>query len=363
MVIGLTSYLSAGKDTVGQMLVKRGFERFSCSDYLREIAKKKKLKLTRDNLVKIGNDLRKKHGSNILAEELVKRIKKLDSENNVVIESIRTVKEVETFRKKFDNFSLVFVDADPKVRYQRAKKRLKEEEHIKTFKDFMESEKREMDEGKNTTKQQLHKCKKIADITINNDGTLEDLEKEVSNLLVKLQIKFQDKPDWHRYFLNIAEDIAKRSTCLSAHGGAVITKDNVIMATGYIGAPRDTKDCYKRGYCIRRKLEIPSGHRYEICTSVHAEQNAIINAARQGVSTEGSTMYLFGYKMYEGTKKMISSFPCFICKKMIINAGIEKFVAQQEDGSFKEYDVKKWASEWRKKDIVDDKILYDAKYK
>ncbi len=209
----------------------------------------------------------------------------------------------------------------------------------------------------------LHKCKELADLKIKNNGTLEDLEKEIGKLLVKLQIKYQDKPDWHRYFLNIAENIAKRSTCLSAHGGVVITKNNVIVATGYVGAPRGTKDCYERGYCIRREMNIPSGHRYEICASVHAEQNAIINASREGASTKGGTMYLFHCKTYEGTKKNSNGYPCFICKKMIINAGIEKFVAQQEDGSYKKYDVKDWIKDWKKKDIVDDKVLYKAKYK
>jgi dCMP deaminase len=363
MIIGLTSFLASGKDTVGEMLVKREFERFSCSDHLREIAKKEGKELTRDNLVKIGNDLRKKHGSDILAEILVEKIKEKGEEKNFVIESIRTVGEIETFRKKLDNFTLVFIDTNSKTRYERAKKRLREKEHINSFKEFLASEKREMDDKKSTTNQQLHKCKKLADVTIENNGALEDLEKEVSKLLVQLQIKNQDKPGWHRYFLDIAEDIAKRSTCLSAHGGAVITKNNVIVATGYVGAPRGTKDCYERGYCIRREMNIPSGHRYEICASVHAEQNAIINAAREGASTKGGTMYLFMHRAYEGTKKLISAYPCFICKKMIINAGIEKFVAQQEDGTYKEYDVKDWIKEWKKKDIVDDKVLYDAKYK
>jgi dCMP deaminase len=363
MIIGLTSFLASGKDTVGEMLVKREFERFSCSDHLREIAKKEGKELTRDNLVKIGNDLRKKHGSDILAEILVEKIKEKGEEKNFVIESIRTVGEIETFRKKLDNFTLVFIDTNSKTRYERAKKRLREKEHINSFKEFLASEKREMDDKKSTTNQQLHKCKKLADVTIENNGALEDLEKGVSKLLVQLQIKNQDKPDWHRYFLNIAEDIAKRSTCLSAHGGAVITKNNVIVATGYVGAPRETKDCYERGYCIRREMNIPSGHRYEICASVHAEQNAIINASREGSSTKGGTMYLFMHRAYEGTKKLISAYPCFICKKMIINAGIEKFVAQQENGTYKEYDVKDWIKEWKKKDIVDDKVLYNAKYK
>ncbi len=363
MIIGVTGYLASGKDTVGDMLVEKKFVTFSCSDYLREVVKKRKLEITRDNLVEVGNELREKHGSGFLADELVKKIKECQKEkDNFVIESIRTVQEVKTFQENFDDFILVFVDADPKIRYKRAKSRLREKEHINSFKEFIESEKREMDDKEETNKQQLHKCKELAEIVINNDSSIEDLKKEVSELLVQLQIKYRNKPDWHRYFLNIAEDIAKRSTCLSAHGGVLIVKNNTILSTGYIGAPRNTKDCYERGYCIRRKLDIPSGHRYEICSSVHAEQNAIINASREGVSINGGTMYLFGYKMYEGIKQFYNAFPCFICKKMIINAGIKEFVAQQEDGSYKIYNVQDWIKEWQKKDVIDDKVCYDAKY-
>lgn len=362
MIIGITGFFASGKDTMGEILAKKGFLRLSCSDYLRERAKEKNIEITRDNLVKIGNNLREKYGSNILAEKLIEKINKHSPNQNFVIESIRTVKEIESFRTKLRNFTLVFINTDAKLRYKRAKIRNKEKEHIKSFKDFIASEKREMNDTDNNA-MQLHKCRDLADISITNNGTIKELELGISNLLVKLQIQSREKPDWHRYFLNVAKDIATRSTCLSAHAGAVITKDNVIIATGYIGAPRNTKDCYEKGYCIRRKMNIPSGHRYEICASVHAEQNAMINASRQNVSTLGATLYLYGYKMYEGIKKIYNAFPCFICKKMIINAGIEKFIAQQEDGSYKIYEVSKWVKEWQKKDIVDDQIFYDAKYK
>jgi dCMP deaminase len=361
MIIGITSFLAAGKDTIGKLLEEKGFERHSCSDYLREVAKEKNIEVTRDNLVKLGNELRRKYGTNILAEKLIERIN--NSNNNLfVIESIRTTKEIETFRSKLDDFALIFIDADPEIRYERAKERLKEKEHITSFEDFINSEKREM-KNDDPFSQQLDACKEQADIIIKNNKDIDYLKKEISNTLVKLQIKFKHNLNWHRYFLNIAKDISVRSTCLSAHGGAVIVKENTIISTGYIGAPRHTKDCYQRGYCIRRKLNIPSGHRYEICASVHAEQNAIINAAREGVSTKGTTMYYYGCRTYEGINKVYNGYPCFICKKMIINAGIEKFVAQLEDGSYKVYDIKEWIKEWTEKDIVDDSVKYEANYK
>ena len=91
------------------------------------------------------------------------------------------------------------------------------------------------------------------------------------------------------YYINIAKSVAARATCRSVKFGAIIVKDDQIIATGYVGAPRKTKDCLERGNCLRRELKIPSGHRYELCRSVHAEMNAIVNAARAGPSA--STWY------------------------------------------------------------------------
>lgn len=160
------------------------------------------------------------------------------------------------------------------------------------------------------------------------------------------------RPNKEEYYLNIAKEVAKRSTCMSVKIGAIIVKDDQIVATGYNGAPRKVKDCYEIGICLRRKLGIPSGERYEICRSVHAEQNCIINAARAGVSILNGTMYQFGFRIIDGKEKLINSYPCFICKKMIINAGLEKYVGMQEIGTYKIYYIRDWVSEWREKDML-----------
>jgi len=119
------------------------------------------------------------------------------------------------------------------------------------------------------------------------------------------------------YYLGIAKEVSKRCTCLRRRIGAVIVREDQIIATGYVGAPRKTKDCFRHGFCLRDKLNIPSGHRYELCRSVHAENNAIISAARAGVSLLGGTMYIWASNY--GKDKPIDAFPCFICKKAIIN--------------------------------------------
>jgi len=362
MILGLTSFLAAGKGVFSNYLKEKGFIVYSCSDIIREECRKKGLEITRDNLQKIGNELRKEFGANILAERLSNKIKnkKNKKNNDFIVESIRSPEEIKEL-KKFDDFHLIFIDADTKIRYQRAKNRLREQEHISSYEEFMKSEKKEL-ESKDPNSQQLLKCKKLSKYKISNNSNIEEFKKNIDKLLVKLQIDNRNKPDWHNYFLDIAKHISKRSNCLCVNISSIIVKDNIIVSTGYVGAPRGTKDCYQRGYCIRRKLNIPSGQRYELCSAVHAEQNAIINAAREGIKILDSTMYIYGERNYQNIVKPLDAFPCFICKKMIINAGIRKVVSSTKDGSYKIFDVKDWVEDWKKHEIIDDKEKYNTKY-
>ncbi|MCD6218113.1 cytidine/deoxycytidylate deaminase family protein [bacterium] len=123
------------------------------------------------------------------------------------------------------------------------------------------------------------------------------------------------RPSWDDYFMELAFVIARRSTCLSRKVGAVVVRDKRIMTTGYNGAPSGVESCLERGYCYRRKLGIPSGEKLELCRGSHAEENAIVQAAKFGISLDGATIYC-------------TIRPCLICSKMIINAGIKKVVCK-----------------------------------
>jgi dCMP deaminase len=158
------------------------------------------------------------------------------------------------------------------------------------------------------------------------------------------------------YYLGIAKEVAKRSTCFRRSIGAIIIRDDQIISTGYVGAPRKTKSSLEHGSCLRDKLNIPHGQRYELCRSVHAEQNSIINAARAGVSLLGGDMYIYG--SLPGENKPINAFPCFICKKMIINSGLNRVVCSGEDGKMKIFLVRDWIKDWQENDIIDDKNQY-----
>lgn len=123
------------------------------------------------------------------------------------------------------------------------------------------------------------------------------------------------RPSWDEYFMEMAELARKRSTCLRRHVGAVIVKDNRVIATGYNGVPKGIRHCEETG-CLRQQLNVPSGKMHELCRGLHAEQNAIIQAACMGSSIEGGTLYC-------------TTQPCVICTKMIINAGIKRVVIKE----------------------------------
>ena len=140
-------------------------------------------------------------------------------------------------------------------------------------------------------------------------------------------------------YLDIAETISERGTCLRKNFGAIIVKNDEIISTGYTGAPRGRENCIDLGYCTRQKCEMPSGKGYERCRSVHSEQNAIISAARKDMI--GATLYLVGINQRNG-EYVKDNEPCSFCKRMIINAGIEKVVMRDTKKEYRVEEVENW---------------------
>lgn len=142
-----------------------------------------------------------------------------------------------------------------------------------------------------------------------------------------------------QYYLNIALEVSRRSTCLRRRYGAVIVNNDQIVSTGYAGAPRQTANCTEIGACVRIKLGVPKGEHYEWCRAVHAEQNAVIHAARFDMI--GASLYLSGVSAETG-KPVEGAGPCRICKRMIINAGIARVVIQTSPGRYETRLVRDW---------------------
>lgn len=148
-----------------------------------------------------------------------------------------------------------------------------------------------------------------------------------------------ERRDKHNYYLDLAEMVAQRGTCLRRLFGAVIVKNDEVISTGYVGAPRGRKNCSDLGICIREKMQIPRGQRYELCRSVHAEANAIISASRDKMI--GASLYLTGIEVATG-KYVENGSCCGMCKRQVINAGIEKVYIRDTKQDFRVVDVSDW---------------------
>lgn len=145
--------------------------------------------------------------------------------------------------------------------------------------------------------------------------------------------------DKENYYLDIAETVLERGTCLRRNYGAIIVNNDQIVSTGYVGAPRGRKNCIDLGYCVREANNVPRGTRYELCRSVHAEQNAIIHASRDQMI--GATMYLVGKEFATGNY-VENANSCAMCKRAIINAGIKRVVIRNTKTKFTAIYVEDW---------------------
>ena len=148
-----------------------------------------------------------------------------------------------------------------------------------------------------------------------------------------------ERKDKINYYLDIAKTVLERGTCLRRNVGAIIVKNDVIISTGYAGAPRGRANCTDIGFCRREQMGVPSGQRYELCRSVHAEANCIIAAPRDEML--GSTLYLAMVDAKTGELVPTAS-PCSMCRRLIINAGIEDVIVKTGDTEYKRYMVSEW---------------------
>ena len=151
--------------------------------------------------------------------------------------------------------------------------------------------------------------------------------------------EMMERRDKHNYYLDIAETVLERGTCLRRNFGAIIVKNDEIVSTGYTGAPRRRKNCIDLGVCRREQMNVPRGERYELCRSVHAEANCIISAARRDMI--GGAMYLVG-RNAEDNELVPDAASCAMCKRLIINAGLDKIVIRNSEHGYTVVEVQHW---------------------
>jgi dCMP deaminase len=213
------------------------------------------------------------------------------------------------------DFALIFVEAPLKVRYERSRTRARKGD-FETFAEFKRAEEKQR-RGRDPAGQQLEGCRKMADFRIRNSSTPEKFQVNINRTLREILLHhLPPRPSWDEYFMNMAAVAATRSNCIKRHIGAIIVKDRQIVSTGYNGTPKGIKNCNEGG-CPRCWTLADSGTRLDECLCVHAEENAIVQAACNGISIKGSALYT-------------TFCPCSYCAKSIINAGIMKVVYRDE---------------------------------
>ena len=167
-----------------------------------------------------------------------------------------------------------------------------------------------------------------------------------------------DRTSKENYYLGIADAVQERSTCMRRKYGAIIVRNDEIISTGYNGAPRGRKNCSDLGYCAREAMQIPSGERYELCRSVHAEANAIISASRRDMV--GGTIYLVGRNAATG-ELLSDATSCSMCRRLVINSGLERVVIRKTPTEFEVVNVSDWVAEDDLQTIKTEGLAMDLK--
>ena len=336
MIIGLTGTLGSGKGMLGDYFRKKGFIYLSLSDELREIARENSIILTRENLQNLGNKLRQDKGPGFLAKRVVDKINN-QKYDKVIIDGIRNPGEIEEL-KTLKSFSLVSVDSPQEIRFRRLVTRNRESDP-KTWEDFLRVDARDQGFGESSSGQAVLRCMILADFKISNESTQEEFEKKAEELYDQIDRK-TPRPTWDEYFMEISRAVARRATCNRGRAGCVIVKDKRIIVTGYVGSPKGLPHCDEVGHQMKTLTHEDGSQSQHCVRTTHAEQNAICQAAKIGVSIDGATVYC-------------NMTPCSTCAKMIINAGIIKVVCDKKCHAGKE------SEEMFKKAGVELEILKD----
>jgi dCMP deaminase len=305
MILGVSGLNGAGKGEVVAYLEARSFYPLSLSDVIRDELRERGLEETRERMIETGNEIRSAMGPGGLALRLADR---LVPDRNYVIDSIRHPAEVEVLRTRTRHFQLLWVTADEAVRLARIIERARPGDPT-TIEDLRRLEGREL-ESDDPSAQQLLAVRELADFTIDNGGSIEELRTQVQHVLERTA--FFERPGWDEYFMAIARVVASRSNCVKRKVAAVVTKDRRIISTGYNGTPRGVPNCNEGG-CPRCNSFAEGGTRLDECLCSHGEENAITQAAYHGVSVRGGTIYT-------------TFSPCLTCTKMIINSGLTEVV-------------------------------------
>jgi dCMP deaminase len=314
-LVGMTG---SGKSVAADEFVQRGFLFVRFGQITIDIIKEKGLEPTEENEKEIRESVRKEQGMGAFATLNIPKISILLDQGNVVVDGLYSWSEYKILKEKYSNqMKVVCIYAPPTLRYLRLTSRTEIDEHLRNRPATeSQSSSRDVSEIENIQKGGPIA---MADYTIVNDAKKKDFHKEIEQIidfLIGKKNRLHIRPSWDQYFINITQEVAKRSTCMRGRIGVVIVRDKRIVSTGYNGAPQGLPHCSEVG-CKVWITKDDSGNEKENCLrTVHGEANAIAQAAVHGRSTLGATLY--------GTYK-----PCSACMKLLINSGIKRVVCEK----------------------------------
>ncbi len=331
IVLGLTGLMRSGKDFAAEYISKKyNYTILTMSDIIKEELIQLGKEPSKMNISIYADELRKLYGNDIIMKRTLEKVKDFDK---VIITGVRSPEEVDYIKINIGNFKLFFIEASKENRYKR--RTINDPQDLLEF--FVRDQRDIIFKG-------LDKVIEKADFKINNDSTEENLYSQLDNIMSNLEYK---RPSWDEYFMNLVEEVSKRGTCDRGRTGVIIVKDKRIIATGYVGSPKGIKHCDEVGHQLKITINEDNTKSMHCLRTIHAELNAICQAAKFGISIEGTTIYC---RME----------PCYNCAKAIINSGIKRVVAQ------KAYHASKEARELFKEagicfEILNDEIVkYDS---
>jgi dCMP deaminase len=311
-VVGMTG---SGKSVVSDFLSEKGYKFLRLGQITIEELKRNGLEPTEENEKRIREELRNEHGMAAFAILNKPKIDELLKESSVVLDGLYSWSELKYFREQYnDKIKVLAVNTPPEIRYSRLSSRT-------TIDEDMRNRPATNEQAKSRDYAEIENIEKggpiaMADIIVNNIGTIKDLHKKLEEIFQEITKEKYIRPSWDEYFMEIAKTIAKRATCDRGRSGCVIARDKQLLVTGYVGSPKGLPHCDDVGHQFKKTIH-EDGHTTNHCVrTVHAEQNAICQAAKLGISIKHATLYC----------KMT---PCRICAMLIINSGIKKVVCEK----------------------------------
>lgn len=317
--VAVVGMCGSGKSVVADEFVKRGYYFFRFGQITLDIIKKQGLEPNEEIQKKVREDIRKHYGMGGFALLNLPIIEELLQRGNVVGDGLYSWSEYKILKEKFPDLKIITVYAPPELRWERLSRRIPDSKDTN-----LRNHHFTLEEAKSRDIAEIENIEKggpiaMADFLINNTSTIDDLRKKANQIIdvIENKIEVYKRPTWDEYFLGLMHEVGKRGTCDRGRVGCVIAKDKRILSTGYAGSPIGIKHCDEIGHQMKQTIH-EDGHISQHCVrTAHAEMNAICNAARHGVSIDGSTLYC---KME----------PCYACAKAIINAGIIRVVAENQ---------------------------------